>query len=1043
MATYSDIFIDQGSTFSSVIDVPDTNGLPFNLSSYTARGQIRKTYTSKNVVTFTTSIDLPLEGKVNISLTAGQTRAMKAGRYLYDIEIFNSTGHIFRIREGQVEISPGISDDNGGIELIPQPSLYEIIDERIDTRTIVTDKLLPLSATEEANFYANSKLDENLTLKAPLDSPIFTGIPIAPTANSDTNNQQIATTQFVRTAINNLIDGAPNVLDTLNELADAIGNDANFSTTIINGLSGKAPLNSPSFTGTVNGITKAMVGLGDVDNTSDLDKPVSTATQTVFNAKVDKVSGQGLSDENYTLIEKNKLVGIADGATANSTDAHLLSRANHTGSQSYTTITGLGTLATQSGTFSGSSSGTNTGDQTITLGGDATGSGTALLNVTLASTGVLAGEYNSSATSVTPFTVDIKGRITAVDTPITITPSWNSVTDKPTTVSGYSITDAVDLTSAQTISGVKDFTSSPTVPLIPTAAGHAASKAYVDTLSEGLHVHASVHALLQTPLASAIGGGVTITYSNGTNGVGAKLTASAPVTWTTVFNDSDIIVGSRVIIAGQSTSAHNGIYVISSSTELIRADDFNTPTEMAGGDFVFVTHGTYADTGWVLSEPVTEVGATAVIFTQFSGAGAYEAGAGLSRDGTTFSVVGGTGIAVDGSVSLSTVGSPGTYRSVTVDAYGRITSGFNPTTLSGYGITDAASSSALSNHISDATVHLTSTQNTLLDGITVTSEKVNYLSDVTSNIQSQLDAKQPLDSDLTAIANISETTGILKKNAANSWSLDTTNDILNQSFTVKAVSQGTYSDGIVIPAGTRLEDIIKNMLQTIVPAVYTQPTLSFTTSTTVDQEFGANVSPTFNGTFTQNDAGALSSYRIVQGGSVVRTTSSVTPFTTTFQILANTAFYSEVDYATGPQKYDNMGAASGTPIPAGTRTSSTTTFLAKRRTFYAADTTTTAVTTSANVRALGQNVLGHSNGSTFTINIPVGSRRITIAYPATLRALTSISYVEAGNAGVLDTFTATTINVEGANGSTATSYRVYTYIAPIAFGSSATYNVTI
>jgi hypothetical protein len=782
MATYSDIFIDQGSTFSSVIDVPDTNGLPFNLSSYTARGQIRKTYTSKNVVTFTTSIDLPLEGKVNISLTAGQTRAMKAGRYLYDIEIFNSTGHIFRIREGQVEISPGISEDNGGIELIPDPpTIYEIIDERIDARTIVTDKLLTLSAFEETNFYANSKLNQNLALKAPLDSPVFTGIPIAPTASFNTNNQQIATTQFVRTAINNLIDGAPNVLDTLNELADAIGNDANFSTTIINGLSGKAPLNSPSFTGTVSGITKAMVGLGDVDNTSDLDKPVSTATQTALNAKVDKVSGQGLSDENYTLIEKNKLAGIQNGATSNSTDAYLLSRANHTGSQSYTTITGLGTLATQSGTFSGSSSGTNTGDQTITLGGDATGSGTALLNVTLASTGVFAGEYNSSATSVTPFTVDIKGRITAVDTPITITPSWNSVTDKPTTVSGYSITDAVDLTSAQTISGVKDFTSSPTVPLIPTASGHAASKAYVDTLSEGLHVHAAVHALLKTPLATTIGGGVTITYSNGTNGVGAKLTASAPVTWTTVFNDSDIANDSRVIIAGQSTSAHNGIYVVSSSTELIRADDFNTPTEMAGGDFVFVTHGTYADTGWVLSEPVTEVGATAVIFTQFSGAGAYEAGAGLSRDGTTFSVVAGTGIAVDGSVSLSTVGSPGTYRSVTVDSYGRITSGTNPTTLSGYGITDAATSTNLSNHISDATVHLTSTQNTLLDGITVTSEKVNYLSDVTSNIQGQLNVKQPLDSDLTAIAALTGTSGLLRKTGTDTWTLDTNIDTITTS----------------------------------------------------------------------------------------------------------------------------------------------------------------------------------------------------------------------------------------------------------------------
>jgi hypothetical protein len=106
MATYSDIFIDQGSTYASTIDVLDVNGLSFDLTSYSARGQIRKTYSSTNSINFTTNINNPTTGKVNISLTATQTRAMKSGRYVYDVEVYNNGGHVIRISEGQVEISP-------------------------------------------------------------------------------------------------------------------------------------------------------------------------------------------------------------------------------------------------------------------------------------------------------------------------------------------------------------------------------------------------------------------------------------------------------------------------------------------------------------------------------------------------------------------------------------------------------------------------------------------------------------------------------------------------------------------------------------------------------------------------------------------------------------------------------------------------------------------------------------------------------------------------------------------------------------------------
>jgi hypothetical protein len=88
---------------------------------------------------------------------------------------------------------------------------------------------------------------------APLNSPALTGIPTVPTANSGTNNNQAASTAFVRTEISNLVSSAPSTLDTLNELATALGNDANFSTTVTNTLAGKANLNGATFTGAISG----------------------------------------------------------------------------------------------------------------------------------------------------------------------------------------------------------------------------------------------------------------------------------------------------------------------------------------------------------------------------------------------------------------------------------------------------------------------------------------------------------------------------------------------------------------------------------------------------------------------------------------------------------------------------------------------------------------------------------------------------------------------------------------------------------------------
>ena len=130
-----------------------------------------------------------------------------------------------------------------------------------------------------------SGLTTDLGLKAPLESPALTGVPTAPTAAAGTNTTQVATTAFVGTAVADLVASAPAALNTLNELASALGNDASFSTTITNSLATKAPLANPTFTGTVSGISKSMVGLGNVDNTSDVSKPISNATQTALDLK--------------------------------------------------------------------------------------------------------------------------------------------------------------------------------------------------------------------------------------------------------------------------------------------------------------------------------------------------------------------------------------------------------------------------------------------------------------------------------------------------------------------------------------------------------------------------------------------------------------------------------------------------------------------------------------------------------------------------------------------------------------------------------------
>ena len=127
--------------------------------------------------------------------------------------------------------------------------VYAAINALINGAPGTMDTLKEIAAAINNDPKFSETINNALALKAPLASPAFTGTPTAPTASQGTNSTQIANTAFVKAAITALINGAPGTLDTLKEIAAAINNDPNFSTTINNALALKAPLASPALTG--------------------------------------------------------------------------------------------------------------------------------------------------------------------------------------------------------------------------------------------------------------------------------------------------------------------------------------------------------------------------------------------------------------------------------------------------------------------------------------------------------------------------------------------------------------------------------------------------------------------------------------------------------------------------------------------------------------------------------------------------------------------------------------------------------------------------
>lgn len=108
MASYSNLVVEQGATFTASVILNDNTGSAQNLTGYTANSQMRKSYYSSNSVVFSAAITDTANGEITLSLTAAQTANVKSGRYVYDL-IVSNTVVTTRVVEGIVTVYPRVT----------------------------------------------------------------------------------------------------------------------------------------------------------------------------------------------------------------------------------------------------------------------------------------------------------------------------------------------------------------------------------------------------------------------------------------------------------------------------------------------------------------------------------------------------------------------------------------------------------------------------------------------------------------------------------------------------------------------------------------------------------------------------------------------------------------------------------------------------------------------------------------------------------------------------------------------------------------------
>ena len=497
---------------------------------------------------------------------------------------------------------------------------------------------------------------------APLASPTFTGTPLAPTPSTSDSSTKIATTAYVK--------------------AQGYGAGSVTSVSAGSGLSGGTITTTGTISLPTTGVTAASYGSSSAVPTFTVDTygRITAASNTNIStsaigavptsrtiATSGGLSGGGdlAADRSFTLtpIANNTLLGNTTGSSASPVSTTLSSIMDATlGNQQgdvvyrtgsiWTTLTpgAAGQLLATGGVGSNPYWASVAGTGTVLSIGAGTGLTSSTTNpittsgtLSIANTAVTSGSYGSSS-SVATFTVNAQGQLTAAaSTPI----------------------NAIALTTG-------------TISTAPTNGTDIANKDYVDGIAQGLNFHAACN------YATTTSNNYTVTYNNGSSGVGATLTnagalAAFAVDGVTMTSGN---IGNRILIKNQTNGAYNGVYTLTTvgsgsvAWVLTRATDYDSSgagtNEIDAGDFMYVLAGnTLANTSWVQQTPLPiTVGTTALVFLQFGAQISYTAGTGLTLAANQFSIT-------NTAVTANSYGSASSVPTFTVNAQGQLTAASN------------------------------------------------------------------------------------------------------------------------------------------------------------------------------------------------------------------------------------------------------------------------------------------------------------------------------------------------------------------------------
>lgn len=387
-------------------------------------------------------------------------------------------------------------------------------------------------------------------------------------------------------------------------------------------------------------------------------------------------------------------------------------------------------------------------NSTANLGTSVTIGGGTINNTIIGGTTPVAGYFTTLSAS-SGLTGNVTGNLTGNVTGNVLGNLTGNVTGNVTATSGTSQFNNV------TINGQLDMDAGSAATIInlpnPTNNGDAANKAYVDT-QDALKLNLTGGTMsgaiaMGTNRITGLGDPVNaqdaatkIYVDNAVQGLDAKAsarvatTANITLSGTQTIDGVAVIAGDRVLVKDQSTQADNGIYVVAAGS-WSRSADANTWDELVHA-FIFVEAGTAgANNGYVCTVAAGgTLGSTAVTWVQFSGAGQVIAGTGMTKTGNTLNVNTASSsriVAGADELDLATTGvTAGTYRSITVDQWGRATAGTNPTTISGYGITDAYTKTEVDTALG---LKLSLSGGTMSGALAMGSNKITGMADPTSN----------------------------------------------------------------------------------------------------------------------------------------------------------------------------------------------------------------------------------------------------------------------------------------------------------------------